>query len=544
MNFQIGQEKDRHLSANKRIIDDSKVVYIEDIEKQGIFRDELITNIRSMGISSLFPVQTEIIPHIIRRSMIGGDICVSAPTGSGKTLTYSIPIIHCLSQRSVRRLRALILVPTRDLVSQVFNVMENLSKGLNIKIAALYGDKSFKEEQSSIVDMNDIEDITGVLKVEKEVLRGGNSLVDIIISTPGRLVEHLQETIGFTLQHLEFLVVDEADRLLMQSYQDWLSKVLDSIYNRTEGQVLSYEGHHTIDAVTNRVATTGINQSHVKTSYLVKLLFSATLTKNPQKISSLKLINPLLFSSSTQALYKIPETLTQNVIVCREDLKPLYVLYLIGQLKEKQVLCFTSSIESTHRLAMLLKLMNTETLMSLDGQNYNIIEYSSHLSQQERNFIIQNFKNGTPGIIICSDIMSRGLDIEDVGAVINYDVPPHIKTYVHRVGRAGRAGKAGESFTLAKSEEMRHFKLALSKAENSKQNQLKVDLELIKEHEERYKQSLKQLQLELEIEKGTNVGGGNQNRYIRIDSENESDRKTTKELLIGQLKRNWLIIES
>lgn len=538
--------KSNLLEANKRLIDETNVIDIEDVERQGLFRRELIENIRGMGITSLFPVQTEIIPHIIRRSQLGGDICVSAPTGSGKTLTYAIPIIHLLSTKSIRRLRALILVPTRDLVSQVYEVFQSLSKGTNLKIVAMYGDKNFKEEQLSIVNypVEAHTDSKSKLKVEKELLRGGSSLVDVIISTPGRLVEHLQETVGFTLQHLEFLVVDEADRLLMQSYQDWLPKVLDSVYSDKEGQILEQEGRFIIDAVTSRPAPQSLSQfPKFQTSQLVKMLFSATLTKNPQKISSLRLVNPLLFTASSQAHYKIPETVEQNVIVCREDTKPLVVYHLLLQIKESQILCFTSSVESTHRLSLLLKLMSTESAMNEKIKNFQVIEYSSQLTQQERNNIINGFKSGKPGIIICSDIMSRGLDIEDVGVVINYDVPPHIKTYVHRVGRTGRAGKKGISYTLAKSEEMRHFKQSLSKAENSKQNQIKMDFNELKEHEERYKQSLKQLQMELEIEKGTIVGGGNENRYIRIDSGNEKDQNTARELLIGQLRRNWLKFE-
>jgi ATP-dependent RNA helicase DDX51/DBP6 len=115
----------------------------------------------------------------------------------------------------LRRLRALVLVPTRELVSQVYNVFKGLIKGMNLRCEALYGDKSFAEEQSRLVNAE-----------------SGDSLVDIVICTPGRLVDHLQSTPGFTLQHLRFLVADEADRLLMQSYQDWLAKVR-SLQNRS-----------------------------------------------------------------------------------------------------------------------------------------------------------------------------------------------------------------------------------------------------------------------------------------------------------------------
>lgn len=508
-------------------------------------RNEIINNIKSMGINSLFPIQAEVIPHILRGTIHGRDICVSAPTGSGKTLIYAIPIINSICQKDIRRLRALVLVPTRDLVSQVYQVFTSLSNGLNINIVPLYGDKSFQKEQSLLVDELDyfISKTSLLINEAKEQVYNVSSLADIVISTPGRLVDHIQETPGFTLQHLEYLVIDEADRLLMQSYQDWLHKVLNATHIKKEGSILDLNGQKIFDYVTNRPSYSTMNTTHIhQNSVLQKLLFSATLTKNPQKISSLKLNNPMFFTSTEQSYsYKIPETVQQFVIVCNEDKKPLCIFHLLSEMEEKQILCFTGSVESTHRLCLFLKHMNTEIKREGHKDPLEIIEYSSNLTQHERNKIINDFKQGKPGLIVCSDIMSRGLDIHDIGAVINYDVPSHIKTYIHRIGRTGRAGRQGKSYTLAKPEEMRHFKLALKKAENSNQKQLKIPFETLQQYEERYKESLKQLQIELEREKNTILSGtSNPQLYIRMDSENENDITNIKELIKNQMKRNWL----
>jgi ATP-dependent RNA helicase DDX51/DBP6 len=172
---------------------------------------KLMNNLKKSGIVELFPVQHFVIPYILR----GRDVGVCAPTGSGKTLSYLIPIIQSLIGRSVVRLRALIVLPTRDLAEQVYQVALQFCKGTGIKCAAIYGHVPFKVDQETLID-------------------GEESAVDVVIATPGRLVDHLRETNRFTLQHLRFLVIDEADRLQMESFQDWIAKVLDSAYNSAE----------------------------------------------------------------------------------------------------------------------------------------------------------------------------------------------------------------------------------------------------------------------------------------------------------------------
>lgn len=161
-----------------------------------------------------------VIPVFLRRKTlydtrrVPGDLCISAPTGSGKTMAYVLPIVDILSKRIVTRLRAVVVLPTRDLVTQVKETFDAFVKGTNLVVAAASGQQSFAHEQQVLVGNN------------SDSYPGGKSRVDILVTTPGRLIDHLTSTPNFTLQHLRFLVIDEADRLLNQSYNDWLNQIL------------------------------------------------------------------------------------------------------------------------------------------------------------------------------------------------------------------------------------------------------------------------------------------------------------------------------
>lgn len=208
------------------------------LDKAGL-SSHLIERCQDVGLSSLFAgswgkmdthwiqqtdldptVQMAVIPVFLRRQAlydtrrVPGDLCISAPTGSGKTLAYVLPIVDILSKRVVTRLRAVVVLPTRDLVTQVKETFDAFVKGTNLVVAAASGQQSFAHEQSALVGSAGSE------------YPGGKSRVDILITTPGRLMDHLTSTPNFTLQHLRFLVIDEADRLLNQSYNDWLNQIL------------------------------------------------------------------------------------------------------------------------------------------------------------------------------------------------------------------------------------------------------------------------------------------------------------------------------
>ncbi|KAF9919004.1 ATP-dependent RNA helicase dbp6, partial [Linnemannia zychae] len=209
------------------------------------FSDRLIKQCRKAGIEECFAVQTAVIPVLMRARHLGdirkapGDLCVSAPTGSGKTLAYVLPIIEILSQRVVTRLRALVVLPTRDLCVQVKETFETFVKGTDLKIATSTGQNSFAHEQNILVGDT-------FSQPNSPRVLGGHSRVDVLITTPGRLIDHIKSTPNFTLQHLRFLVIDEADRLLNQSFQDWLFHILNAIHPNPERKFLGADGSETI----------------------------------------------------------------------------------------------------------------------------------------------------------------------------------------------------------------------------------------------------------------------------------------------------------
>ncbi|KAG5731150.1 hypothetical protein E4T56_gene20630, partial [Termitomyces sp. T112] len=258
--------------------------------------------LQDLGITELFAVQTCLLPFLLPRDPLQKalyqpynpprDICVSAPTGSGKTLAYVLPIIEILSTRIVTRLRALVVLPTRDLVMQVRETFETLGKGRGLQIGTATGQQSFSHEQSQLI------------ADRSSHLKGGSSKVDILICTPGRLMDHLHETPNFSLQHLRFLVIDEADRLLAQSFQDWLAQVLAATRPPPQTDEFLLPGLPTLptaDAVAPAFLhdlsypDISVFPTESKFSSCQKLLFSATLTRDPGKISALELRDPKYF---------------------------------------------------------------------------------------------------------------------------------------------------------------------------------------------------------------------------------------------------------
>lgn len=350
-----------------------------------------------------------------------------------------------------------------------------------------------------------------------EIPKGGRSSVDVLVCTPGRLVDHLDNTPGFTLQHLRFLVVDEADRLLSQTYHNWIKRVIDSanaasvaawhdlnkcpsdgcVSNKAPPPVETSDGcSYDIDMITwRRGGVAGddtsfnTNESNVVSTVcrplqLRKMLYSATLTRDPQKLATLRLVNPkhydarkvretglqdTIYSKDSGNKYSMPSQLLEYTVECTAEQKPIVLLALllerlgvfedskrIERKKKNVVAVFTSSLEATHRLARLLQLL----WKSADfGSADDIAEFSSSLSQKERSHLVKRCgdANDSISVVVCSDGMSRGMDIEQVGTVINYDVPGFAKTYVHRCGRTARAGAEGSAISLLKGGQRSQF---------------------------------------------------------------------------------------
>lgn len=422
----------------------------------------MIKNLEKMGFTEAFSVQISVLnmmlPEIEAQKLKPdrvGDILVNASTGSGKTLAYLIPIIESLYRRVVPRVRAIILVPTKPLINQVKSTLLQLSSGTNLQIAALKND----------VSIND----------EKDLLT--KSVPDIIVSTPGRLVEHLLND-SINLSSLQYLIIDEADRLLNQSFQNWSNVLLDKIDSQ-------------------------INIAEVWKLSVQKLVFSATLTTDAGKLSSLKFYNPrlIIVNDSKQLvneIFTVPVTLSEFKIhlgVAKNSLKPLILTkFLISTNKLSNVLIFTKSNESSIRLTELLTSLFQKLSINLKIAFIN----STNNRTSIRSKILKQFSNQEVNILITTDLIARGIDVASITDVINYDLPNSSREYVHRVGRTARANQVGYaySFCFGKGENSWFKKLAheVSRSKEVENVDLNVKELISDRDEEIYQQALHELQ--------------------------------------------------
>ncbi|XP_065549084.1 ATP-dependent RNA helicase DDX51 [Lathamus discolor] len=412
----------------------------------------LLKKLQVNGIESFFPVQAEVIPAILQSASNGyllgqggyrpRDICVSAPTGSGKTLAFVIPIVQVLLDRVVCQVRALVVLPTKELAQQVSKVFNIYTDGTGLKVVLITGQKSFAKEQEMLVQKK----VTGYC-----------SLADIIVATPGRLTDHISQTPGFNLTQLRFLIIDEADRMIDDMHQNCLNQIVKAAF-----RVENDSGSNMLFQRTRPGPVTAASSCYPQIP-LQKLLFSATLTQDPEKLQQLDLFQPRLFTSvysekktlgdgaetdqDTNKKYTLPEGLSQCYVPCDLNSKPLLLLHFMLTMKFTRVLCFTNSREASHRLFLLVRAFG----------GVPVAEFSSLLPPNERQRTIKEFEQGKIQLLISTDATARGIDVKAVNYVINYDAPQFIRTYIHRVGRTARAGKVGVAFSLVLRIQERRF---------------------------------------------------------------------------------------
>ncbi|XP_054227887.1 ATP-dependent RNA helicase DDX51 isoform X1 [Homo sapiens] len=325
------------------------LVPIEDIPD---VHPDLQKQLRAHGISSYFPVQAAVIPALLESAACGflvgrggyrpSDLCVSAPTGSGKTLAFVIPVVQALLSRVVCHIRALVVLPTKELARQVSKVFNIYTDATPLRVSLVTGQKSLAKEQESLV---------------QKTADGYRCLADIVVATPGRLVDHIDQTPGFSLQQLRFLIIDEADRMIDSMHQSWLPRVVAAAFQSEDpADPCALLQRRQAQAVT--AASTCCPQMPLQ-----KLLFSATLTQNPEKLQQLGLHQPRLFSTGLahrgledtdgdgdSGKYAFPVGLTHHYVPCSLSSKPLVVLHLVLEMGFSRVLCFTNSRENSHSL--------------------------------------------------------------------------------------------------------------------------------------------------------------------------------------------------
>ncbi|XP_065168654.1 probable ATP-dependent RNA helicase Dbp73D [Atheta coriaria] len=452
----------------------TKVSSIKCLSKQ------LRNKLKAENIKYLFPVQATVIPYLLnslnlKHCMSPRDICVSAPTGSGKTLAFALPIIQALQDTFIKRIRALIILPTQDLATQVFHTFKKYTEGTKLDVCLATGGTQFLLEQKELVVNN--------------AAFGWVSRVDILVGTAGRLVDHIKHTPGFTLEYLEYLVVDEADRVLDNVQNDWLYHLEKHIYNEepTDLNILNLSNYRSRRAPQ-------------------KLLFSATLSQDPEKLHKLGLFQPKLFTSIIEGeeknvtnisenfigKYTTPKELTEKYIITSLDLKPLVLYQFIKNENLSRTLVFTHSLENAHRLKVLLQ--------NLFGEEGKIEEIGSKLDGNLRNKLIKKFNSGEIDILICTDALARGIDLCGVQCVISYSAPKHLNTYIHRAGRTARAGEQGLAVTMLVQEQLTKFNEMLSRGEKTTLQEIKIDEEQLQGHVQQYQEALTALKTTVHAE--------------------------------------------
>uniref|UniRef100_A0A8C4MKM5 ATP-dependent RNA helicase n=1 Tax=Equus asinus asinus TaxID=83772 RepID=A0A8C4MKM5_EQUAS len=452
------------------------LVPIEDVPE---VHPDLQKKLRAHGISSYFPVQAAVIPALLE-SMANGflvgrggyqpsDLCVSAPTGSGKTLAFVIPLVQALLHRAMCQVRALVVLPTKELAQQVSKVFNVYTDATPLRVALVTGQKTLAKEQETLV---------------QRTVDGFRCLADIVVATPGRLVDHIDQTPGFSLQQLRFLVIDEADRMIDSMHQSWLPRVMAAAFPR--------EGTKSLFSLLQRRQPQAITAASTCCPQmpLQKLLFSATLTQNPEKLQQLGLHQPRLFSTGLSAgKYTFPAGLTHHYVPCSLRSKPLVVLHLVLEMNFSRVFCFTNSRENSHRLFLLAQAFG----------GVSVAEFSSRYGPGQRKMILKQFEQGKIQLLISTDAMARGIDVQGVQLVVNYDAPQYLRTYVHRVGRTARAGKTGQAFTLLLKVQERRFLRMLAEGGVPELERHDTPSKLLQPLVPRYEAALSQLERAVKV---------------------------------------------
>ena len=336
--------------------------------------DQLCEACTKLGYSEPTPIQTEAIPLALQ----GRDVIGLAETGSGKTAAFGIPMLQRLWEKP-QAFYGLVLVPTRELAYQISQQLEALGSEISVRCTVLVG---------------------GMDMVPQSISLGKKP--HIIVATPGRLLDHLENTKGFSLRTLKYLVMDEADRLLDLDFGPILDKIL---------KVLPRE----------------------RRTYL----FSATMSSKVESLQRASLSNPLRVSVSSSS-HQTVATLLQSYIFVPQKYKDIYLTYLLSAFYTGQTsIVFARTVNEVQRLAFMLRALG-----------FGAIPLHGQLSQSARLGALSRFRARSRDILVATDVAARGLDIPSVDAVINFDLPPDSKTYVHRVGRTARAGKSGHAVSV------------------------------------------------------------------------------------------------
>ncbi len=341
---------------------------------------DLLDGIEAMGFKTPTPVQEQAIPMILE----GKDLIACAQTGTGKTGAYLIPLMEQISRTNDHVIKCLVLVPTRELALQIDQQVEGLGYYSNVRSVPVYGGSQGQ-----------------VWEQQKRAVSAG---VDIVIATPGRLMQHLN--LGYlNFDNLEFLVLDEADKMLDMGFYDDIIKIVRQLPKNRQ-----------------------------------TLMFSATMPSKIRDMAQKILNNPEQISL---AVSKPAEKIDQRAYLVHDAQKPALLQHILKTEDIQSMIMFASKKSAVDQI---------ERMMQKAGIDARGIH--SDKEQGERENILRGFKNKTFKILIATDILSRGIDIENVSHIMNYDVPGEGEDYIHRIGRTARADTNGVAITFINEEQM------------------------------------------------------------------------------------------
>lgn len=339
-----------------------------------------------MGFTTMTPVQAKAIPPLLA----GKDVLGAARTGSGKTLAFLIPAVELLHRMKFKPRNGtgiIIVSPTRELALQIFGVAKDLMAHHSQTFGIVIGGANRRAEAE---------------KLEKGV--------NLIVATPGRLLDHLENTKGFVFRNLKALVIDEADRILEIGFEEEMKKIIKILPNDDR-------------------------QS---------MLFSATQTTKVQDLARISLRpGPLHVDVDKEEATSTVSTLSQGYVVCSSDRRFLLLFTFLKKNLKKKIIVFFSSCNSVKYHGELLNYIDVPVL-DLHGKQ----------KQQKRTNTFFEFINAESGILLCTDVAARGLDIPRVDWIIQFDPPDDPRDYIHRVGRTARAGKVGKSLMFLLESEL------------------------------------------------------------------------------------------
>tara|TARA_Y100000310_G_scaffold328540_1_gene396829 strand:- start:2472 stop:3719 length:1248 start_codon:yes stop_codon:yes gene_type:complete len=343
---------------------------------------ELQKALSEKGYTEPTPIQLKSIPGLLQ----GKDLIGIAQTGTGKTAAFILPILQRMTEKYPRRIKTLVLTPTRELAAQIGESFSVYGKFLKFKHTVIFG---------------------GVKQFRQVVaLKGG---VDIVVATPGRLLDLLNQK-KLTLKEIEFFVLDEADRMLDMGFIHDIKKVISKLPHKRQS-----------------------------------LFFSATMSPKINALAKSLLKNPIHVEVAPQAT--TVELIEQHVFFVDQKSKERLLLKLLEHEHLTSILIFTRTKHKANKVATFL-----------NKNNINSSAIHGNKSQGARTKALKDFKTGRIKVLVATDIAARGIDIDDISHVINFELPNEPESYVHRIGRTARAGAEGTAFSFCAAEERNYLR--------------------------------------------------------------------------------------